>query len=136
MKKIIFAILTVVAVGSFSSVANAQMMGGFSNSSADWNEVVEHTSREEKEGKELGYELRKAIVHAEMFTRLTSKNSRELVDELLKLEKMKPEIAFRIADIVPLSNDEVRSIYAKERYTLSEQELKQILDIISKYTWI
>src|SRR3990167_4818960 len=53
MKKFIFAILTVVAVGSFSSVANAQMMGGFSNSSADWNEVVEHTSREEKEGKEL-----------------------------------------------------------------------------------
>jgi DNA-directed RNA polymerase subunit F len=88
----------------------------------------------EKEGKELGYELRKAIVHAEMFTRLTPKNSRELVDELLKLEKMKPEIAFRIADIVPLSNDEVRSIYAKERYTLSEQELKQILDIISKFT--
>jgi len=53
MKKFIFAILTVVVVGSFSSVANAQMMGSFSNSSADWNEVVEHTSREEKEGKEL-----------------------------------------------------------------------------------
>ena len=53
MKKFIFAILTVVAVGSFSFVANAQMMGSFSNSSADWNEVVEHTSREEKEGKEL-----------------------------------------------------------------------------------
>ena len=53
MKKFIFAILTVVVVGSFSSVANAQMMGSFSNSSADWNKVVEHTSREEKEGKEL-----------------------------------------------------------------------------------
>ena len=53
MKKFIFAILTVVVVGLFSSVANAQMMGSFSNSSADWNEVVEHTSREEKEGKEL-----------------------------------------------------------------------------------
>src|SRR3989338_9416492 len=53
MKKFIFIILAVVAVGSFSSVANAQMMGSFSNYSADWNEVVEHTSREEKEGKEL-----------------------------------------------------------------------------------
>ena len=28
-------------------------MGGFSNSSADWDEVVEHTPQEEKEGKEL-----------------------------------------------------------------------------------
>ncbi len=88
----------------------------------------------EKDGKELGYELRKAIAHAEMFSKLTTKNSRDLVNELLKLEKMKPEIAFRIADILPLSNDEVRSIYAKERYTLSEQELKQILETIARFT--
>ncbi len=87
----------------------------------------------EKDGKELGYELRKAIAHAEMFSKLTPKSSKELVDELLKLDKMKPEIAFRIADILPMSNDEVRSIYAKERYTLSEQELKQILETIARF---
>src|SRR3989338_7718167 len=33
--------------------ANAQMMGGFSNTQVDWNEVVEHTAREEQEGKDL-----------------------------------------------------------------------------------
>ncbi|MCE8426253.1 MAG: RNA polymerase Rpb4 family protein [Candidatus Methanoperedens sp.] len=87
----------------------------------------------ETENKESGYELRKAIAHAEMFSRLDSKNSRELVNDLLKLEKMKPEIAIRIADTLPLSNDEIRSIYAKERYTLTEQELKQILEIVMKY---
>ena len=59
MKKLIFTILAVVAVGSFAANVNAQMMGtrlpdgqGFSNSSADWEEIVEHTTREEKEGKE------------------------------------------------------------------------------------
>jgi len=57
MKKIIFTILAVVIIGSFASSANAQMMGGFSNSSADWNEVVEHTAREEQEGKELWNKL-------------------------------------------------------------------------------
>src|SRR3989338_812180 len=36
-----------------TSVANAQMMGNFSNTQVDWNEVVEHTAREEQEGKEL-----------------------------------------------------------------------------------
>lgn len=87
----------------------------------------------ESENKELGYELRKAISHAEIFSRLDAKKSRELMNELLKLEKMKPEIAVRIADILPLSNDEVRSIYAKERYTLSEPELKQILELVAKY---
>ncbi len=84
----------------------------------------------EKEDKELGYELRKAISHAEVFAKLSPEKSRELVNELMKLEKMKPEIAIRIADILPLSNDEIRSIYAKERYTLTEQELKQIMDIV------
>src|SRR3989339_1468214 len=37
--------------------ANAQMMGGFSNTQVDWNEVVEHTAREEQEGKELWNKL-------------------------------------------------------------------------------
>ncbi len=87
----------------------------------------------EKDGKELGYELRKAISHAEIFSKISAKKSRELVDELSKLEKMKPEIAIRIADVLPLSNDEIRTIYAKERYTLSEEELKQILDLVVKF---
>jgi len=53
MIKLIFTILSIVIVGSFASSANAQMMGNFSNTSVDWDEVVEHTLREEQEGKEL-----------------------------------------------------------------------------------
>ena len=87
-----------------------------------------------EEEVELGYELRKAIAHVETFTKLDAKQSRELVEELRKLEKMKPEIAIRIADILPLSNDEIRSIYAKERYTLTEEELKQILELVLQYS--
>jgi len=98
-------------------------------------ELLEQIKKErEKEDKELGYELRKAITHAETFFRLDAKKSRELMNELLKLEKMKPEIAVRIVDILPMSYDEIRSIYAKERYTLSENELKQILELVAKYS--
>ena len=57
MKKIIFTIIAANIIGSFVTSVNAQMMGGFSNSSADWNEVVEHTAREEQEGKELWNKL-------------------------------------------------------------------------------
>lgn len=52
MKKIISGILIVVVIGMFVFEANAQMMRGFS-SSIDWDEIAEHTLREEKEGKEL-----------------------------------------------------------------------------------
>jgi putative membrane protein len=53
MKKLIFMMFVAGMIGSFASSASAQMMGGFSNSTADWEEVVAHTIREEKEGKEL-----------------------------------------------------------------------------------
>src|SRR3989344_6750854 len=53
MKKLIFTIFAAVVIGSFAVNVNAQMMGGFSNSSADWEEIVEHTAREEQEGKEV-----------------------------------------------------------------------------------
>ena len=50
--------------------------------------------------------------------------------ELLKLEKMKPEIAYRIANIMPKTRDELRAIYAKERFTLSLEELDAIIEIV------
>ena len=65
MKKLIFTILSVVVIGSFAQSANAQMMGGFSNSTADWEEVVEHTTREEQEGKELWDKLQAKEVACE-----------------------------------------------------------------------
>lgn len=58
MKKLIFTILTASAISFFMPATNAQMMGGFSNSSADWGKVVEHTLREEQEGKELWNKLK------------------------------------------------------------------------------
>ena len=60
-----FILVAVFFLGISMTSANAQMMGGarlpdgqrFSNSTADWEEVVEHTIREEKEGKELWKKL-------------------------------------------------------------------------------
>ena len=67
MKKLIFTIFAIVIIGSFATSANAQMMGGFSNSSVDWEEVVEHTVREEQEGKELWNKLQaKEVVCADI----------------------------------------------------------------------
>ena len=45
---------------------------------------------------------------------------------------MKPDIAYRIASIMPKSRDELRAIYAKERFTLSGEELDEILDLVKR----
>jgi DNA-directed RNA polymerase subunit F len=80
--------------------------------------------------KEMSYELRRSIEHANQLAKLPADNSRALVEELLKLEKMKPDIAFRIANIAPRSRDELRAIYAKEKFSLSGEELDEILELV------
>jgi DNA-directed RNA polymerase subunit F len=87
----------------------------------------------EKAGQELRYEQKRAVEHANLFARVGAKESRDMVNELLTLEKMKPDIAVKIASLCPRTKDDVRAIYAKERYTLSDAELKAILDIVDKY---
>ena len=65
MRKYIFILCATIGVGLLSTGdADAQMMGarlpdgqGFSNTQVDWDEVVEHTTREEQEGKELWNKL-------------------------------------------------------------------------------
>lgn len=96
---------------------------------AEVKEILDQVRLKRAEEEELGYELRRAIRHAELFSKGTAEESRATVAELMKLEKMSPEIAVKIADIKPVTKDELRAIYAKERFTLSEEELNNILDI-------
>ncbi|KUK63620.1 MAG: DNA-directed RNA polymerase, subunit F [Methanoculleus marisnigri] len=88
-------------------------------------EAVRLESREE-----MSYELRKSIEHANHLSKTSSEKARDLVAELVKLEKMKEEIAFRIANLMPRTRDELRAIYAKERFNLTTEELDEILDLV------
>ncbi len=90
-------------------------------------------TEEGEEEEEIRYERRKAHEHTTKFAKLGAGKSRTLINELLGLEKMKEEIAVRIADLMPKSANEVRAIYAKERFTLTEADLEKILDLVTKY---
>ncbi|MFA5416583.1 MAG: RNA polymerase Rpb4 family protein, partial [Methanoregula sp.] len=70
---------------------------------------------------------------ANQLAKTSPEKSRELVNLLLKQEKMKPEIAYRIANIMPKSRDEVRAIFAKERFTLSPEELDSITELVKAH---
>jgi DNA-directed RNA polymerase subunit F len=80
--------------------------------------------------KEMSYEFRRCIEHANQLAKTTPEKSRALVGELSRMEKMKPEIAFRIANIMPKTRDEVRAIFAKERFTLSPEEIDKIIELV------
>lgn len=97
---------------------------------AEVKDILDQIRDKRSDEEELGYELRRAIRHAEIFSKGTAEESRAVVAELVKLEKMNLEIAVKIADIKPVNKDELRAIYAKERFTLSEEELDNILEIV------
>jgi len=53
----------------------------------------------------------------------------------MKLENIGESHAYKMADILPTTEDDVKAIFAKERFTLSESEIKNILKVIGKYYW-
>jgi DNA-directed RNA polymerase subunit F len=88
---------------------------------------------EDSTARTMSYELRKSIDHADSLSKCSVETAKTLYGELAVLEKIKPEIANRIVNIMPKSRDEIRAIYAKERFTLLPEDLDQILDILHKY---
>ncbi|PSQ28577.1 DNA-directed RNA polymerase subunit F [Halobacteriales archaeon QS_9_68_17] len=85
------------------------------------------------EDREMRYELARAIEHVNRFALLTPEESRELVDELLELEKVDEATAYKVADLLPQDRDELRAVFAQQRYSLSGDELDDILNVVAKY---
>ena len=102
---------------------------------AEVKELLEDIERERAadEERELPYELARSIEHVNRFAVLEPEESRELVEQLQELEKVDEATAFKIAELLPRSRDELRAVYAQERYTLSGDELDELLDVVAKY---
>jgi len=87
-----------------------------------------------KERKEMIYEQKIALEHAERFARLSAKQTKDLIAELMKVEHVEEMQAYKIADILPNTEDDVKAIFAKERYTPNDKEIKTILEIVKKHS--
>jgi DNA-directed RNA polymerase subunit F len=102
---------------------------------AETKEILEEleVERAADEEREMRYELARAIEHVNRFAVLSPEESRELVNELLDIEKVDEKTAHKIADLRPLDRSELRAVYAQERYSLSGEELDEILNVVRKY---
>ncbi len=87
-----------------------------------------------KERKELLYEQKIALEHAEKFVKLSAKQTKDLITELMKLDHVEEIHAVKIADILPNTEDDVKAIFAKERYTPNDKEIKNMLEIVKKHS--
>ncbi|MFB6304881.1 MAG: RNA polymerase Rpb4 family protein [Haloferacaceae archaeon] len=85
------------------------------------------------EEREMRYELARAIEHVNRFAELDPEESRELVAQLEEVEKVDEPTAYKIADLLPRNRDELRAVFAQQRYALDGEELDEILDIVAQY---
>lgn len=102
---------------------------------AETKEILEglEVERATDEDREMRYELARAIEHVNMFASLDAEEAREFVDELVALEKVDEKTANKIVDLKPQDRDELRAVFAQERYSLSGEELDEILNVVKKY---
>ncbi|MFQ5887348.1 MAG: DNA-directed RNA polymerase subunit F [Candidatus Hydrothermarchaeales archaeon] len=97
--------------------------------------VGEILKKREKEVEELLYEQRLTLEHIRKFSKVKVKAARELVEELLKInDKIKRRHAIKVADLLPKDEGDVKAIFAKERFALTKDEIKEILGVVSKYS--
>jgi DNA-directed RNA polymerase subunit F len=98
-------------------------------------EVKEWLEEAERTRGELTYEQKLALEHARNFAvRVPAEKSREMVEKLRKAtDKVSEAHAVKIADVLPSHPDDVRVIFAKERFQLEKDEIDKILETVQSY---
>jgi DNA-directed RNA polymerase subunit F len=99
---------------------------------ASLGDVKNLLTKSEKEG-DLTYEQRLALEHSKQFAHLNITDSKKLIKQLLTMERVSESLAFKIAELLPQHPDEVRPIFAKERFTLEDDEINKIIENVKKY---
>ena len=97
------------------------------------SEVKAKLNKISKEREELNYEQKIALEHAIKFAKLPVNKTKELINELSKDDFLKENHVYKIADILPKTIDDVKTIFAKERLNLDDNQIKKILEIVAKY---
>lgn len=96
-------------------------------------EVKNILKKVSKDRKEMLYEQKVAFEHATKFAKLPVKKTEDMIKELMEIKDITELHAIKIADILPRTDDDVKTIFAKERITISGNEIKKILEIVTKY---
>lgn len=92
---------------------------------------VKELLKEREEGGELTYEQTLTKDYVQRFSKLTKANGRKFVEELSALVD-DPQVAVKIADILPDSVEKLRLIFPKGA-KVEDAKLEGIVKLIKKY---
>lgn len=86
-----------------------------------------------KKERDLVYEQKICLEYLEKTCKLTPSKLQSLVEELSKIAILKPRYISLIINVMPDSENEVEMLFSKERTNLKKEEVKQIVEIVSKF---
>ena len=96
----------------------------------DVRRILEELEKKE----ELEYEQRITLDYSRNFALVSSTDAKKMSAELIKnVERLKDTHIASIINILPRNADEIRLLFAKERYKLEDKEINSILDVVAKY---
>jgi DNA-directed RNA polymerase subunit F len=86
----------------------------------------------EEKAREMSYEQRLALEHARHFSNTEPAPDGKLVKKLMGIERINEGLAVKIVEINPKTENEVRAIFSKERFSLEPEEIQEILKVLSE----
>ena len=127
--------LRCVDCGHFQAVPEAEPEG---KKSEDEEESEEYTGPtcEKCESQRLilieqiQYEHKLALDHVRLLTQATVDQANQIIGKVIELEHVNDYYAAKIADVLPMHPDEVRSIFARERFSLGHDEIESIISVV------
>lgn len=96
-------------------------------------EVKSMLTKAQMEREDLTYEQKLALEHSLRFARLSLTKTTELMKDLRKLDYLTDPYIYKIVDLCPTDEDEVKAIFAKSKITVGDPEIKEITDMVLKY---
>lgn len=90
-------------------------------------------SLSKKDEEEMSYEQKICLDFLKKNVKINVTDARDAVKELQDIGRIKERQAAMIINTMPENRDDVRLLFSKERTSLSEEEMDEVLEVVDKY---
>jgi len=82
--------------------------------------------------EQIQYEHKLALDHVRLITQAAPDQASQIIEKVIELEHVNDYYAAKIADVLPMHADDVRSIFARERFSLGHDEIDTIISVVKE----
>ena len=82
--------------------------------------------------EQIQYEHKLALDHVRLITQATPEQGNQIIGKVIELEHVNDYYASKIVDVLPMHPDDVRSIFARERFSLGHDEIDNIISAVKE----